>query len=152
MICIIISLVIFNIYWTFGRTKNIVDNSVYCVGGQQLTKEINKIDGTKCFILRYQPITNNTNVMMTTEFYDKITNSTDKICSETLNENECNRYDEYFFKKQWVSDSSMIGNFYELVGVRYVTTNFTEIKNFEQFFKESEKVSYEEGFRRIKDG
>lgn len=130
-------------------------NLIYCVGGEELEKEINLINGMKCYILKFDY------ELMKEDFYEYLLyNHTETmICNFKLNDNECNYYDDYFYTKQFVNDSNFVGYVSEFVGIRYdyfndsemIVVNLSDIKEFKKtFFDESEEVDYEEGYRRIR--
>lgn len=120
------------------------ENIIYCVGGNVLIEEMNFINGIKCYILKFEYEQINEN------FYNELLNNSQRKlmgCSKSLNENECNHYTDYYYKKEKVNDSDMIGYVSEFMGITYDSGNYSEFK---KFLNESEKINYKEGYKRLR--
>lgn len=144
LIIIFIIANLFLFYYNYKKWFVKEKNEIYCVGGDILTEEYNYIAGMKCYILRFEYNQINEN------FYNELLNNTHRklmSCSKYLNDNECNYYDNYYYKKDYVNDSDMIGYVSEFIGIRYKSGNYSY---FENFLNESEKLSYKEGYERLR--
>jgi len=144
IIVILINVMLFigNMYKYFPKED---ENVIYCVSIEKLIKERNIIDGMKCSVLKFDY------ELMKEDFYEYLlyNNTSTMICNLELNYNECNHYDDYFYREKFINDSDMVGYFSELVGIDYNSGNYSKFKK--TFFKESEEVDYEESYRRLKN-